>query len=275
MKSLGIRSTCRFSATQQDTFFKAAAGYSRRQSQRKCLQHFRLRSDRPGRTTVMVSGGAGSSAVNGAAPQRDQGEPSGPPPERRLALLKRIAAFAGPALSIPLADPLMSLIDTIAIGQVKFTFPQVSAAVLYPAMICNDDLVGSPSCPACGRECLDQTWGGICCQAVTSVQSAFIWHSQHLTLYACIHFSMTARPWVFLWMRVCEDRGSSCHHLSLSRAQVSIRKWRRASLCLVQCNHAICILIDLTQVVASRHILPTTRQGCIQSRSCRMCMHVM
>ena len=36
----------------------------------------------------------------------------------RRAQLRRIAAFTGPALSIPLADPIMSLVDTVCIGQV-------------------------------------------------------------------------------------------------------------------------------------------------------------
>ena len=36
----------------------------------------------------------------------------------RRAQLGRIAAFTGPALSIPLADPIMSLVDTVCIGQV-------------------------------------------------------------------------------------------------------------------------------------------------------------
>ena len=38
------------------------------------------------------------------------------PWRRKLAL--RILAFAAPAISMPLADPLMSLVDTICIGQV-------------------------------------------------------------------------------------------------------------------------------------------------------------
>ena len=32
--------------------------------------------------------------------------------------LQKIVAFTGPALSIPLADPIMSLVDTVCIGQV-------------------------------------------------------------------------------------------------------------------------------------------------------------
>lgn len=36
----------------------------------------------------------------------------------RKAQLQKIAMFTGPALSIPLADPIMSLVDTVCIGQV-------------------------------------------------------------------------------------------------------------------------------------------------------------
>ena len=37
----------------------------------------------------------------------------------RRQLLGNVARFAGPALCIPLADPLMSLIDSVAVGQVR------------------------------------------------------------------------------------------------------------------------------------------------------------
>lgn len=37
----------------------------------------------------------------------------------RKAQLCKIGMFAGPALSIPLADPIMSLVDTVCIGQVS------------------------------------------------------------------------------------------------------------------------------------------------------------
>ena len=37
----------------------------------------------------------------------------------RAVLFRQILLFTGPALSIPLGDPLMSLIDTICIGQVR------------------------------------------------------------------------------------------------------------------------------------------------------------
>ena len=37
----------------------------------------------------------------------------------RQAQLYKIAMFTGPALSIPLADPIMSLVDTVCIGQVR------------------------------------------------------------------------------------------------------------------------------------------------------------
>ncbi len=36
----------------------------------------------------------------------------------RKAQLHKIAMFTGPALSIPLADPIMSLVDTVCVGQV-------------------------------------------------------------------------------------------------------------------------------------------------------------
>ena len=36
----------------------------------------------------------------------------------RKAQLHKIAVFTGPALSIPLADPIMSLVDTVCVGQV-------------------------------------------------------------------------------------------------------------------------------------------------------------
>ena len=36
----------------------------------------------------------------------------------RKAQLQKIALFTGPALSIPLADPIMSLVDTVCVGQV-------------------------------------------------------------------------------------------------------------------------------------------------------------
>ena len=36
----------------------------------------------------------------------------------RKAQLQKIAVFTGPALSIPLADPIMSLVDTVCVGQV-------------------------------------------------------------------------------------------------------------------------------------------------------------
>ncbi len=35
----------------------------------------------------------------------------------RWPLLKSMLAFAGPAICIPLGDPLMSLVDTVCIGQ--------------------------------------------------------------------------------------------------------------------------------------------------------------
>ena len=37
----------------------------------------------------------------------------------RKAQLHKIALFTGPALSIPLADPIMSLVDTVCVGQVS------------------------------------------------------------------------------------------------------------------------------------------------------------
>lgn len=37
----------------------------------------------------------------------------------RKAQLYKIAVFTGPALSIPLADPIMSLVDTVCVGQVR------------------------------------------------------------------------------------------------------------------------------------------------------------
>ena len=37
----------------------------------------------------------------------------------RKAQLRKIAMFTGPALSIPLADPIMSLVDTVCVGQVR------------------------------------------------------------------------------------------------------------------------------------------------------------
>lgn len=40
----------------------------------------------------------------------------------RKAQLHKIAMFTGPALSIPLADPIMSLVDTVCIGQVSGQF---------------------------------------------------------------------------------------------------------------------------------------------------------
>ena len=36
----------------------------------------------------------------------------------RKAQLQKIAVFTAPALSIPLADPIMSLVDTVCVGQV-------------------------------------------------------------------------------------------------------------------------------------------------------------
>ena len=36
-------------------------------------------------------------------------------------MLETILVFAGPALSIPLGDPLMSLVDTVCIGQYAST----------------------------------------------------------------------------------------------------------------------------------------------------------
>ena len=68
---------------------------------------------------VANSSGRTSQVATTPDPEQAFQEISSPAPENRLALLKRIAAFAGPALSIPLADPLMSLIDTISIGQVN------------------------------------------------------------------------------------------------------------------------------------------------------------
>lgn len=38
-----------------------------------------------------------------------------------MVMLKTIVLFAGPALSIPLGDPLMSLVDTVCIGQFAST----------------------------------------------------------------------------------------------------------------------------------------------------------
>jgi len=38
-------------------------------------------------------------------------------PTRMLSVIKQIAAFGLPALMVPLADPLMSLVDTVALGQ--------------------------------------------------------------------------------------------------------------------------------------------------------------
>lgn len=43
------------------------------------------------------------------------------PWQARLAMLKTIVLFAGPALSIPLGDPLMSLVDTVCVGQFAST----------------------------------------------------------------------------------------------------------------------------------------------------------
>lgn len=43
------------------------------------------------------------------------------PWEARMAMLKTIVLFAGPALSIPLGDPLMSLVDTVCVGQFAST----------------------------------------------------------------------------------------------------------------------------------------------------------
>ena len=43
------------------------------------------------------------------------------PWEARMAMLKTIVMFAGPALSIPLGDPLMSLVDTVCVGQFAST----------------------------------------------------------------------------------------------------------------------------------------------------------
>lgn len=40
---------------------------------------------------------------------------------RKKAMLGAILMFAGPALAIPLGDPLMSLIDTISIGRFAST----------------------------------------------------------------------------------------------------------------------------------------------------------
>lgn len=47
--------------------------------------------------------------------------PSVNPWRRRWAMLGTILMFAGPALSIPLGDPLMSLVDTVCIGQFAST----------------------------------------------------------------------------------------------------------------------------------------------------------
>lgn len=54
--------------------------------------------------------------------------------EWRKVQLHKIAMFAGPALSIPLADPIMSLVDTVCVGQVNWqrsllTYPNWSMAL--------------------------------------------------------------------------------------------------------------------------------------------------
>ena len=41
---------------------------------------------------------------------------------KRMQQAKRILFFAGPALSIPLADPAMQLMDSVVIGQVGVYF---------------------------------------------------------------------------------------------------------------------------------------------------------
>ena len=106
-------------------------------TRRAGLQQSHQRYDLHRRSLEPISRAATSSGGSASATsQQDEPDISGPPQERRLALLKRIAAFAGPALSIPLADPLMSLIDTIAIGQVddhclaalKLVKPNISVA---------------------------------------------------------------------------------------------------------------------------------------------------
>ena len=60
-------------------------------------------------TTASASGSAPASAEVGTW-------------QWRKAQLRTIAMFTGPALSIPLADPIMSLVDTVCIGQVTGNF---------------------------------------------------------------------------------------------------------------------------------------------------------
>lgn len=50
----------------------------------------------------------------------------------RKAQLQKIALFTGPALSIPLADPIMSLVDTVCVGQCTGT---LELAALGPTML--------------------------------------------------------------------------------------------------------------------------------------------
>lgn len=50
---------------------------------------------------------------------------------KRIQQAKRILLFAGPALSIPLADPAMQLMDSVVIGQVYSRSSFVARVVPY------------------------------------------------------------------------------------------------------------------------------------------------
>lgn len=121
MKALGRTSLCHCLSQHQVERKPTRVDRPDRKHLRPCLQRPRQCSRQQRYATCTASQAGNSSSRSGTIQDPEQAfqEVTGPAPEKRLALLKRIAAFAGPALSIPLADPLMSLIDTISIGQVS------------------------------------------------------------------------------------------------------------------------------------------------------------
>lgn len=64
----------------------------------------------------------------------------------RRELLGKFARFAGPAICIPLADPLLSLIDSVAVGQVRWLC-MLKARPAPLAAVLHGTVTSDPCCP--------------------------------------------------------------------------------------------------------------------------------
>lgn len=146
----------------------------------------------------------------------------------RRRLVKRILLFAAPAISMPLADPLMSLVDTICIGQVLVALlpcPALLASTQsavaqaacvtqqYPHCSCNTAPMAETQILAGVRDhgpcCLGPNLLGVrlCQQHLHWAQRS---HSQVIT--GPCHAAWAAIRILHISMTACYEPSTSCMH---------------------------------------------------------------